>query len=339
MTNNTKNALLYSGLALLFIGLLLTDICLGSILISPAELFSAITSNQADNGIMSILYNFRLPKALTACVAGAGLAVAGSLMQTLFANPLAGPYVLGISSGAGLAVALLLLGSTLLPAFLIGNIWLQIAAAVIGALVVMVLVLVVSTRTSDTVSLLLVGIMFGSIAGALINVLQSISNPEALKMYVVWSMGSIGAVTWDMLSIMTPLVVVGLIGALLLSKKLNALLLGENYAIGLGVSMGWTRAWVILITCLIAATITAFTGPVAFIGMAVPHIARGIFKTSDHRTILPSCMLLGASLLLLCDCFTQLPISDYALPINAISSLIGAPIILWVIIKNKHLHQ
>lgn len=334
-----QHTLLYSCLILLFVGLLLTNICLGSFFIAPTELWDAITSHSSDSGIMGILYNFRFPKALTACIAGAGLAVAGSLMQTLFANPLAGPYVLGISSGAGLGVALLLLGSTLLPAVLIGNFWLQIAAAIVGALVVMLLVLVVSARTSDTVSLLLVGIMFGSIAGALINVLQSISNPEALKMYVVWSMGSIGAVTWDMLGIMAPLVILGIIGALLLSKKLNALLLGENYAIGLGVSMGWTRAWIILLTCLIAATITAFTGPIAFIGMAVPHIARGLFKTSDHRTILPVCILLGASLLLLCDCFTQLPISDYILPINAISSLIGAPIILWVIIKNKHLHQ
>jgi iron complex transport system permease protein len=260
-------------------------------------------------------------------------------MQTLFANPLAGPYVLGVSSGAGLGVALLLLGSSLLPAVLVGNIWLQILAAILGALVVMLLVLMVSARTSDTVSLLLVGMMFGSIAGALINVLQSISNPEALKMYVVWSMGSIGAVTWNMLLIMVPVVVLGLLGSLLLAKKLNALLLGENYAVGLGISMGWTRTWIILITCILAATITAFTGPIAFIGMAVPHIARGIFRTANHRVILPACMLIGASLLLLCDCCTQLPISQYTLPINAVSSLIGAPIILWVIIKNKHLHQ
>ncbi len=337
---NRYNTVIYSSLVILFLGLLLADICLGSIFISPNTLWEAISmSSPSTDALTGILYNFRLPKAITACIAGAGLAVAGVLMQTLFANPLAGPYVLGISSGAGLGVALLLLGSSLLPAFLIGNIWLQIGAAILGALVVMLLVLVFSTRTSDTVSLLLVGMMFGSIAGALIHVLQSISNPEALKMYIVWSMGSIGAVTWDMLAVMTPLVIVGLLAALLLSKKLNALLLGENYALGLGLSMGWTRAWIILITCLLAATITAFTGPIAFIGMAVPHIVRGIFKTSDHRTILPSSILVGASLLLLCDCFTQLPVSDYTLPINAISSLIGAPIILWVIIKNKHLHQ
>lgn len=333
----SRNTLLYCILSLLFVGLILADCCLGSILISPSELWNGLTST--NEGIAGILYNFRLPKVATACLSGAGLAVAGQLMQTLFANPLAGPYVLGVSSGAGLGVALLLLGSSLLPTVLIGNIWMQIIAAILGALAVMLLVLMVSSRTSDTISLLLVGMMFGSIAGALINVLQSISNPEALKMYVVWSMGSIGAVTWEMLSIMSPLVMIGLLGSLLLSKKLNALLLGENYAIGLGVSMGWTRTWIILLTCLLAATITAFTGPIAFIGMAVPHIARGIFKTSDHRTVLPACVLIGSSLLLLCDCFTQLPISDYNLPINAISSLIGAPIILWVIIKNKHLHQ
>lgn len=330
--------LLYSIITLLFIGLLLLDCCLGSIFISPAEIWDSITSTTS-NSVMGILQHFRFPKAITACIAGAGLAVAGQLMQTLFANPLAGPYVLGVSSGAGLGVALLLLGSSLLPAVLVGNIWLQILAAILGALVVMLLVVMVSARTSDTVSLLLVGMMFGSIAGALINVLQSISNPEALKMYVVWSMGSIGAVTWNMLLIMVPVVALGLLGSLLFAKKLNALLLGENYAVGLGVSMGWTRTWIILITCILAATITAFTGPIAFIGMAVPHIARGIFRTSNHRVILPACMLIGASLLLLCDCCTQLPISQYTLPINAVSSLIGAPIILWVIIKNKHLHQ
>lgn len=338
--NTTKNTLLYGCIILLFAIVTVADICIGSIRISPHELWQAITSTAPNNeSIGSILLQFRLPKALTACIAGAGLAVAGQLMQTLFANPLAGPYVLGISSGAGLGVALLLLSGSLLPAFIIGNIWMQIIAAIIGALLVMLLVLAVSTRTSDTVSLLLVGMMFGSLAGAIINVLQSVSNPESLKLYVVWSMGSIGAVTWDMLGIMVPVIIAGLIGALLLCKRLNALLLGENYASGLGISMGWTRTWIILITCILAATTTAFTGPIAFIGMAVPHIARGLFKTSDHRLILPACILIGATLTMLCDCFTQLPISEYMLPINAVSSLIGAPIILWVIIKNKHLHQ
>ncbi len=333
-----KNTLLFGCIALLFILALIADLCMGSIRLSPAQLWQAIVQNN-DNGLWPILWSFRLPKAATACITGAGLAVAGQLMQTLFANPLAGPYVLGISSGAGLGVALLLLGTTFFPSLIIGGIWLQIAAAIVGALVVMLLVLLVSTRTSDTVSLLLVGMMFGSLSGALINVLQSISNPEALKMYIVWSMGSIGAVTWDMWYIMAPIIVVGLLFALIGAKTLNALLLGENYASGLGISLPWARTWIVLTTCLLAATTTAFTGPIAFIGMAVPHIARGIFKTSDHRIILPACIVMGATLLLLCDCFTLLPISEYLLPINAISSLIGAPIILWVIIKNKHIHQ
>jgi iron complex transport system permease protein len=335
-----KNTFLFSILVVIFGGLLITNLCVGSIPISISDIWNSLFhSDTTNSGITNILTNFRIPKTITACVAGAGLAVAGQLMQTLFANPLAGPYVLGISSGAGLGVALLLLGSSFLPAVLIGSFWTQIVAAIIGALLVMVLVLGVSTRTSDTVSLLLVGMMFGSIAGAIINVLQSISNPESLKMYIVWSMGSIGAVTSDMLIIMVPIVTIGLLCAFLLSKKLNALLLGKNYALGLGISIGWTRTWIILVTCIIAATITAFTGPIAFIGMAVPHLARGLFKTSNHFIVLPACILLGASLLLLCDSVTQLPVSEYTLPINAISSLIGAPIILWVIIKNKHLHQ
>lgn len=337
---NSRYTLFFSLLCLAFIDAWVADICIGSIKLSLSDFWQWITGNEATNpGLHNIIHSFRLPKAITACLAGAGLAVSGQMMQTLFANPLAGPYVLGISSGAGLGVAILLLGSTLLPTFLIGSGLLQVGAAIVGALVVMLLVLLVSTRTNDTISLLLVGMMFGSLAGAIINVLQSISNPESLKMYVVWSMGSLGAVTWDMLHIMAPLIAVGLIASLLLCKQLNALLLGENYAVGLGISIGWARTYIILTTCLLAATITAFTGPIAFIGMAVPHIARGLFKTSNHRVILPACMLIGASLLMLCDCFTQLPISEYILPINAISSLIGAPIILWVIIRNKHLHQ
>lgn len=337
---HSKNILLFTLLFIAFIGAWVVDICTGSIQISLGDLGSWLAGkHDVQQGIGNIISTFRLPKTTTACLAGAGLAVSGQMMQTLFANPLAGPYVLGISSGAGLGVAILLLGSTFLPTFLVGSSLLQVGAAIVGALVVMLLVLLVSTRTNDTISLLLVGMMFGSLAGALVNVLQSISNPESLKMYVVWSMGSLGAVTWNMLHIMLPLVVVGLIVSLLLSKPLNALLLGENYAVGLGVSIGWARTGIILTTCLLAATITAFTGPIAFIGMAVPHIARGVFKTSNHRIILPACMLIGATLLMLCDCLTQLPISEYILPINAISSLIGAPIILWVIIKNKHLHQ
>jgi iron complex transport system permease protein len=335
---NNKNTLLFAVLILLWIAISLLDICVGSIRITPAQFWDYLTGNM-DSGMASVITDFRLPKALTACLTGAALAVAGQMMQTLFANPLAGPYVLGISSGAGLGVALLLLGSSFLPAFLIGNMWIQIAAAMLGAMVVMLLVLLVSTRTSDTVSLLLVGMMFGSLAGGIIQVLQSLSNPESLKMYVVWSMGSIGGVTWDMLHILLPVISVGLLAALLLSKKLNALLLGENYAVGLGISLGFTRFYIIVVTCLLAATTTAFTGPIAFIGMAVPHLARGLFKTSNHHLILPASMLIGATLLMLCDCFTQLPISEYILPINAICSLIGAPIILWVIIKNKHINQ
>lgn len=335
---NNKNTILFILLALLWIAVGILDLCIGSIRITPTQLWHYITGT-LDAGMASVITDFRLPKVLTACVTGASLAVAGQMMQTLFANPLAGPYVLGISSGAGLGVAMLLLGSSFLPAFLVGNMWIQIIAALIGALFVMLLVLLVSTRTTDTVSLLLVGMMFGSLTGGIIQVLQSISNPEALKMYVVWSMGSIGGVTWDMLHIMLPVISVGLIAALLLCKPLNALLLGENYAIGLGISLTRTRFFIIFITCLLAATTTAFTGPIAFIGMAVPHLARGVFRTANHHLILPASMFIGASLLMLCDCFTQLPISDYILPINAICSLIGAPIILWVIIKNKHLNQ
>lgn len=337
--NRTSNIILlifWSFLCLAFFSL---DLILGSVHISLSEIREIFAGEAEDSGLWQIIYNFRLPKAITALLTGAALAVSGLFMQTLFQNPLAGPYVLGISSGASLGVALLIMGSAFLPAFLVANAWAQVLAAIIGALIVLLLVLGVSTRINDTVSLLIVGMMFGSIAGSVVNVLQSVSNPDSLKLFVVWSMGSLSSVTWQFLSVMAPVIIISLIICLLIPKKLNALLLGERYAKGLGVSISSIRITIIILCCLLAGTATAFTGPIAFIGMAVPHIVRGMFRTSDHRVVLPACILIGSSLLLLCDIISQVPWTDYTIPINSVCSLIGAPIILWVIFKNKHLHQ
>ncbi|MBP9971075.1 MAG: iron ABC transporter permease, partial [Paludibacteraceae bacterium] len=288
-----------------------------------------------------IIWQFRLPKALTATLVGSSLAVSGLLMQTLFKNPLADPYVLGISSGASLGVALLIMasGASWIPIFMVTSGWGQIFAAIIGALLILMLVLLFSTRINDTVSLLIVGMMFGSITGALVNVLQSITNPDALKIFVIWTMGSLSAVSWEYMYIMFPMLFAGLLISLLLPKQLNALLLGENYAKSIGVTVFRLRFIIILVTCLLAGAATAFTGPIAFIGVAVPHIIRGIFRSSDHRIILPGSILGGAILLLMCDIVSQLPGSEYTLPINSVSAIIGAPIIIWIIFKNKNLYS
>ncbi len=266
-------------------------------------------------------------------ITGAALSVAGLMMQTLFRNALAEPYILGVSSGASLGVALVTMASGFLPAFLMNSGWATIIAAIIGGAFVLLLVLGVSFRIQSAVSLLIVGIMFGTIAGAVVNVLQNFSDPDAVKLFVMWTFGSLSAVTWTYMQVLYPVIIVGLVIAMLLHKRLDVLLLGDNYARGLGISVIQTRFLIILATGLLAGGITAFTGPIAFVGVAIPHIARGLFKTSVHRILIPATILCGAVLLLACDIISQLP--TYTLPINTISSLFGAPIILWIILKKK----
>ncbi|MGM9746131.1 MAG: iron chelate uptake ABC transporter family permease subunit [Paludibacteraceae bacterium] len=319
--------LLFAGLVIVTGLLFVCDVCFGSVpldaLVSDNELYH------------NIIYNFRLPKALTAIVTGAAISVAGLIMQTLFRNPLAGPYVLGVSSGASLGVAVYLLAGGLLPITFAQSGGGLVCAAIIGAVLVLLLVLAVSFRVHQAVSLLIVGIMFGQIAGSLVTILQNASNPDSLKLFVVWTFGSLSAVGWNYMWVMLPLVVIGLLLAYALQKPLNGLLLGENYAQGLGINITRTRILIIVAVALLAGTTTAFTGPIAFIGMAVPHLVRGLFRTADHRITLTGCILCGASLLMLCDMATQLPDQGYTLPINAISALVGAPIIIWIIIKQK----
>ena len=323
-----RSTYLFILLLLLTIVLFLSDLVFGSVSLSFGDLFSG------ENEIhREILMNFRLPKAVTALLVGAALAVAGLLMQTLFLNPLAGPYVLGISSGASLGVALFLMASSVLPISVLGSAWGIIAAAVAGALFVLLAVLAVSFRIRNSVSLLIVGMMFGSMTGSLVSVLQNYSNPDAVKLFVVWTFGSLASVTWSQMQVMLPLLLAGFFIAFILQKRLNSFLLGENYARGLGVSVASTRFLIIAATGILAGAATAFTGPIAFVGIAVPHLARGLFKTSDHRIILPASMLCGASLLLVCDIISQ--ISMYAIPINAVSALFGAPLIIWIILKKR----
>jgi iron complex transport system permease protein len=327
------NITLFFLLSLVLIALFIADLAWGSIHISFSEII-AVFSGSDQNVINSeILLNFRLPKAITAVLAGASLSVAGLMMQTLFRNPLADPYILGVSSGSSLGVALITMASALLPSMLVNSGWAMIIAAVTGAALVLLLVVGVSFRIRNSVSLLIVGIMFGTIAGSVVSVLQNFSNPDAIKLFVMWTFGSLSSVTWTYMQVLLPVSVIGLSIAFILHKKLDGLLLGDNYARGLGISIIRTRFVIVIATGLLAGGITAFTGPIAFVGVAIPHIVRGIFKSSTHKILLPGSVLCGASLLLICDIISQIP--AYTLPINTISSLFGAPIILWIILKKR----
>lgn len=317
----SRNASIYIVLCLLFIVLLCLDICSGSVWLSPFD--SSLTALEEQ-----ILIDIRLPKALTAIIAGISLSIAGLMMQTLFRNPLAGPYTLGVSSGATLGVAIITMCSIWLTTHT--ALFLPLAAC-IGAAVVLLLVIAVSKRVTNNVSLLIVGMMFGSIASALVNVLQNFSNPDSLKLFIVWTLGSLHSVGWSDMPFLLGVVLCGLIIVLCVLKPLNGLLLGEDYARGLGIHVGRTRFLIVLATGLLAGGVTAFCGPIAFIGVAVPHIARGILKSSNHRHTIPLSALIGACLLLACDILCSL--ATYPLPISTVSALFGAPIIIWIIMK------
>ena len=328
MTKKTKNTILFLSLSVVCIVVFALDLLYGSVNISIKELLSPNDIHR------EILWNFRLPKAITALSVGAAISVAGLIMQTLFKNPLADPYILGISSGASLGVAIMLLGGTLFPAISFSSGWCMVLAAVIGAMIVLGLVLSISFKVKQAVSLLIIGIMFGQIAGSVVTILQNYSNPDALKLFVTWSFGSLQAVGWSYMVVMLPIILIGLALVFFMQKQLNGFLLGEHYAKGLGISIVKTRVMIIIAVALLAGATTAFTGPIAFIGFAMPHLARGLFKSANHKIVIPATMLCGAATLLLCDiASTQIPQEGHSLPINAITSLIGAPFVVWVIFK------
>jgi iron complex transport system permease protein len=261
-------------------------------------------------------------------------------MQTLFRNPLAGPYVLGVSSGASLGVALLMMasawfgGSAMIQALPLGQ-WGLVVAAMAGSFLVMLLVILLSARVADSVSILIIGMMFGSATGAVVSILQYFSDPDSVHTFLVWTFGSISGVNWPELKILVPLVTLGIIVSLFLQKSLNALQLGEVQAKVVGVPVKRTRYLVILVTSLLTGSLTAFTGPIAFVGVAVPHLARALFRSPDHRILLPGSILCGTILMLVCDILAQVPAANQILPINTITSLFGAPILIWVILRNR----
>jgi len=327
---------------LLVILILLTilNISLGSVYIPFQKIIATLTGQSIDNeGWHNIIVQFRLPKAITAILVGSGLGISGLLMQTLFRNPLAGPFVLGISSGASLGVAIAILaGMTFgigLTQMGIGGSWILTISASLGAILVLAVVILVSLKVQDSMSLLIIGLMFGSATSAIVTVLQFFSKAESIQAYLIWTFGSLGGVTWEELKIFIPVVAITLAVSFMLSKTLNTLLLGDNYARSLGVNIYTSRLIIIIVTAVLAGTITAFCGPIAFIGIAIPHITRLIFNTANHKILFPMVILCGAILMLVCDMIAQMPGKEYTLPINAVTSVFGAPLVIWLVVRRK----
>ena len=319
------------------------NLCFGSVSIDLGEVFNFVTSGSTgNNGWDLILRNFRLPKALTALLVGSSLSVSGLQMQTLFRNPLAGPYVLGISSGAGLGVAIAIFLGFYIGGFLelsgIGRSWLLVAAAGLGSLSVLLIISLAASRIKDSVTLLIIGLMFGAASGAFVSILQFFSQAENIQAYVIWSFGSLGSLSWAELSVFIPILVIGLILSILLSKPLNTLLLGENYAVSLGLNMKRTRLLIIINTAILAGTVTAFCGPIAFFGIAIPHLTRMLFNTSNHLFLTPLVILFGGTLMLVFDFIAQLPGLETTLPINAVTALFGAPFVIYILMRKRNLN-
>ncbi|MGM9785278.1 MAG: FecCD family ABC transporter permease [Candidatus Cryptobacteroides sp.] len=329
----TRTGVILIVLSALTVLLFIADLAVGSVSLPAHDVWKALFGGDVPDVTVKIVREIRLMKALTAVIAGVSLSVGGLLMQTLFRNPLAGPYVLGISSGASLGVALFILGMPLLG--ISGNSVLSsigvAGSAWIGAALVLALVAAASIRIKDIMVILILGMMLSSGVSSIVQILQYLSDEQSLKSFVLWTMGSLGDVTSAQMKVMVPTVICGLGLAVASVKSLNLMLLGENYAKTMGMDVNRSRMIVFLATTLLAGTVTAFCGPVGFIGLAVPHIARAMFRSADHRILLPGSALSGAVILLFCDIFSKW----LSLPINTITALLGIPIVVWVVVRNK----
>lgn len=325
-------------LSILLLVCFFVNVSFGSVSIPLKNIWYSLLGFNQEETWHHIIKNYRLPKAFTAVLVGSGLGISGLLMQTLFRNPLAGPFVLGISSGASLGVALVLLGSGIFGgvfASLLETKWGLVTAASLGSFLVLFAVLAVSLKVRDTMAILIIGLMFASITAATVSVLSYFSSANQLQQYIFWGFGNLGNLSWYDIKILSVVYCFGLLLAVASIKALNTLLLGENYAKSLGLNIKKNRLLIIIATSLLAGTITAFTGPIAFVGLAIPHITRQVFNTSNHNVLLPAVFLLGAIVMLICDTIAQLPYSDLQLPINAITSLVGAPVVIWLLIKKQ----
>ncbi|RME55088.1 MAG: iron ABC transporter permease [Caldilineae bacterium] len=338
------------GLAALLLAVFLVSLAVGSVSIPLPEIVTILFGGTASKASWaSIVWKFRLPKALTALLAGAALSVSGLQMQTLFRNPLAGPYVLGISSGASLGVALIVLaagitagvgsGTTLLAGISLAGDAGVALAAILGSALVLLLVMAVARYVQSTMTLLILGLMFGYATSALVSVLLYFSIADRIQAYISWTFGSFGGVTWSQLRVLAPAILLGLMAAHMLMKPLNALLLGETYARSMGLNVRFARLSIIGSAAVLAGVVTAFCGPIGFLGIAVPHLCRSLFDTSDHRVLLPATALMGGVLALGADLIAGLPGSQLTLPLNAVTALIGAPVVVWVILRQRNLRR
>lgn len=345
VTHPTNRAHLAMSLLLLaLLGAFLLSLFIGSVRIPLDEILGILLGATPERETWAtIVLKFRLPKAVTAVLAGSALSVSGLQMQTMFRNPLAEPFVLGINSGASLGVALVVLavgttGGTLLAGLGFLSDFGIVVAASLGAGLVLLLVLGVARRV-ETMTLLILGLMFGYATSALVSVLLYFSIAERIQAYIAWTFGSFGGVTWSQMQVMAPTVLLGLAIAWLSAKPLNALLLGETYAQSLGLSVRRARLAVLVSASLMAGAITAFCGPIGFVGIAVPHLCRSLFGTSNHRQLVPATILMGGIVALLADLLAQLPGSQITLPLNAVTALFGAPVVTWVILRQRNLRS
>ncbi|WP_298369456.1 iron ABC transporter permease [uncultured Lutibacter sp.] len=318
------------------------NISLGSVYIPLKGIIGSLFNGEVEKeSWRAIVQNYRLPKAITAIIVGSGLSISGLLMQTLFRNPLAGPFVLGISSGASLGVAILILGASFLGAniasYAFTNFGLAFAAS-LGSFLVLSAVMIAAIKVRNTMSILIIGLMFGSLTSAVISILAYFSSASQLQQYMFWSFGSLGNLSWKEITALTITFLIGISFVIVIIKPLNSLLLGENYAKSMGVNVKRTRNFVLIATSLLTGVITAFSGPIAFIGLAVPHLTKLLFTTSNHKILLPAVAISGAIIMLICDSISQLPNSEYTLPINAITSLFGAPIIIWLLVRKRKIY-
>ncbi|MRR19235.1 iron ABC transporter permease [bacterium] len=323
-----------AGLIILVIILFIADLLIGSTRLAASEVIGSLFG-QGASGAEIIVTQFRLPKALTAIIAGAAMSVSGLLMQTLFRNPLAGPDVLGVSSGAGLGVALTLLTLTPLFTLTAGSAlqgWGLILAAWAGAGAVMMIIMAVSSRMRDIMTVLIVGLLFASAISAVVSLLQYFSNETMLRTYVIWTMGNLGNISYPQIQALAIATAAGLVIAFLMVKPLNAMLMGETFSRTVGVRMNRTRIILLAAASILAGSVTAFCGPLAFIGVAVPHIGRLAFGTTDHRILMPGVALCGSVVLLLSDIISAMPGGGHIIPVNTVTSLIGIPVVLWIIL-------
>ncbi len=330
-----SNVLIYYLLfALVLLVLFAAGLYFGSVKIPLSGVWDVLTGGNPENEIWSnIILDIRLPRTLAAVLIGMALSVAGLLMQTLFRNSLAGPYILGVSSGASLGVAILLLSGIWLGTVWVSNPWANVLAATMGSVLLLVFVLFFAKRFSHNVSLLIAGIMLGSITGAVVSILQYFSHPDSLKSFVLWTFGDMGAVRLSHLKVLVPLIVISLAGSIGMIKALDASLLGEEAALNAGFRPERIRLYIMILTTLLAGTATAFTGPVAFIGLAVPHITKRLLGSPSHAVLLPGVMLIGGILLSACDLMARLPGYAWSLPLNAVTALVGAPVVISILLS------